>query len=255
MVFSLTTNGVLNDSSLSELIEIKPEETAISLDGAEKTHDYLRGNGTHIKTLRSIDRLLNNGCNVTINSLLSGKTSEKDIAYLLNLSKKAGIEVSFFHTRPIGRGADLPGVQINLPYLISVNNYISLLRKEDPIVKLRIGSPTLKGKVGELLSFPTSDGFYRLNIMSDGSIYAGGCVPYVSKESRDMYNLGNIKKENYSILDIWNNSRRLKQQRGWLKNLRKRCNCCEQERCPTFTTEMEVYAEQFGENPFCIKKQ
>ena len=59
---------------------------------------------------------------------------------------------------------------------------------------------TINNKFGLKLGGP--DGFTRFNLLADGSVWAGGYVPYIDPK----LNLGNVKNENFSLLNIWRNS-------------------------------------------------
>ena len=74
---NIFTNAILLDSFSKKLekelgmIPSKQLDFFISVDGDEKTHDFIRGKGNYRKTIRNIQKMIDKGYRITTNSVLS----------------------------------------------------------------------------------------------------------------------------------------------------------------------------------------
>ncbi len=261
--FSINTNGVFNDKTIDKLIKIMPDEITVSLDGYAQTNDIIRGKGVFNTAISSIKKLKNNNCRVTINCALTKYCTNQDIDSLLNFANDFCDDISFFHARPIGRASNLKTDLLNFYELSNIMGLIESKKNLYPNLKVRTRSSSLKSnsitsKNAETYNLQQggTDGFTRFNIMSNGDLYAGGCVPYVSDSFKESLKLGNIIKEEYSLLNIWRNSEKLTEVRAYSSKLQERCNSCSEykKNCHGFTMEMEYYRQnsKLNKNPFCI---
>ncbi|MFH1460423.1 MAG: radical SAM protein [Candidatus Omnitrophota bacterium] len=82
---SLTTNGVLLTQRLKEIDEVKL--LIVSLDGKKESNDSLRGEGTFLKVIKGIELSKNLGVPLMLSCVISAKTQNEDIDFLLNLAK------------------------------------------------------------------------------------------------------------------------------------------------------------------------
>lgn len=259
LVVTLNTNGIYDKNTLHRLIEINPDETTISLDGFKEHNDLIRGNGSFEKATNSIKVLKEKGCRVTINSVITSLTADKDIRDLLDFANQYCNDISFFHARPIGRASNmkLP----NYDDLKTIMDKIDNWKNEYPRLRVRTRSSSLKSSAinenlqifGLMTGGP--DGFTRFNIMPNGDLYAGGCVPYVDK-SMKKFCLGKIVDENYSVLNVWRLSDKLKKIREASSMLKNECDNCDEKSCHKFTLELVLYESiNPGGNIYCKKHQ
>jgi len=261
LAITVNSNGIYDKKTIEKLINLRPNEITISLDGLKKHNDYIRGKGTFEKATKSIKKLSKNGLRVTINSVVTSIMDESDIKGLLELANEFCYDISFFHARPIGRAKQIKNKLLNAQELNEYMKKIDSMKSQYPLLKIETRSGSLRtnsihSKYEDLgLMMGGSDGFTRLNIMPDGKIFAGGCVPYVNPEKNDNLVLGNIKDENFSLLNIWRHSERLWKIRKHSHFLKKRCDNCEdyQTKCSGFTLDMELYRKYSKENvnPYC----
>lgn len=258
LVITMNSNGIYSSETLEKLIGLTPSEITISLDGFGKHNDIIRGRGSFEKATRSIKALSDEGIRICINTVVTDILDETDIRGLLGLAEEYCYDISFFHARPIGRAI---GIKDKLLSYQALNN---IMKKIDGIkgeYTTRIETRSKSLRVNSLgssaeqfgLMIGGSDGFTRFNIMPDGKLYAGGCVPYVDPVMADEVVLGNIKDENYSISNIWRNSLRLWEIRELSHQLKKRCDGCAdyQTDCSGFTLDMELFRKVNKENPYC----
>lgn len=99
-----------------------------------------------------------------------------------------------------------------------------------------------------------SDGSTRLNIMSDGGIFAGGCVLYVPNLSREKVRLGFIQEEGYSIHNIWHNNEQLDSFRNQTSLASEKCDVCSEyklKNCSGYVVEMDFFKKINKCNPHC----
>lgn len=259
LIIAMNSNGIYNSTTLEKLIKLKPSEVTISLDGFESHNDYIRGKGSFEKALRSIKSLSEAGIRVCINSVITNIIDETDIRGLLELAEEYCYDISFFHARPIGRAKRINDKLPNYHALNQFMRRIDEIKGKYTATKIETRSKSLRtnslGSSVKQLGLMTggSDGFTRFNIMPDGKLYAGGCVPYVDSVMADKVVLGNIKDEKFSILNIWRKSERLWDIRNLSNQLKKRCDSCAdyQTDCSGFTLDMELFRKLNKENPYC----
>jgi AdoMet-dependent heme synthase len=258
LTISLNSNGVYTQNTIDKIIEISPNEISISIDGFREGNDYLRGKGTFDKATESIRQLSSAGCRVTINSVVTSLINEKDLRKLLDFANEFCYDISFFHARPIGRASKIKDKLLSYDEISSFMTKVDTLKGEYTNLQVRTRSSSLRENSITTEEFGLmqggSDGFTRFNIMSNGDLYAGGCVLYVNPQLKDELVLGNIVSEGYSLLNVWRNSKRLQGIRENSKKFKERCDQCIDygKKCSGFTLEMELYGQLNPEgNVYC----
>jgi len=260
LAISLNTNGIYSPENLERLIKINPDEVTVSLDGYGAYNDQIRGRGSYLRASEAIKKISEAGCRVTINSVMTRGTSDGDILNLLAFASEYCADISFFHPRPLGRVKRHSHLLLDFGSLDQLTRRVDELKAEFPAFNVRTRSSSLHNNAigGEAEDFGLmvggSDGFTRFNIMPNGSMYAGGCVLYVSSQLRDELNLGNIVDEGFTVQRVWHNSPKLWEIRYFSSGLKDRCDACTSQgkSCPGFTLEMEYLAlESGGKNIYC----
>jgi MoaA/NifB/PqqE/SkfB family radical SAM enzyme len=250
LVTSLNSNGVYDKKTIDKLINIHPEEITISLDGCREVNDYIRGEGTYQKSIDSIKKLSISECRVTINTVITAALREHDVRELLEITNKYCADISFFHVRPFGRAAYHKDLHLDFSALCDYNDMIERIKSDYPEACVRIRSSSLRKNSIDNSASTThgllaggADGFTRLNIMPNGEIYAGGCVPFVDSVFGRQLLLGNIIHEGYSVLDVWRKNLKLNYIREFSCKLASKCRMCSEyaRKCSGFTLEMELY--------------
>ena len=166
-------------------------------------------------------------------------------------------EMAFFHMRATGRAkTQLIKELVDFDELAEFNRYMESVCQKYPDINFYYGERVVKensilpGDHGMMMGRP--DGFTRFNLLADGSLWAGGYAPYIDRT----LNLGNMRREGYSLLRVWRDSEKLKWFRDFSNKLFQRClNCPEFEnRCPGVNVEMELIrlkSPKMG-NSYCI---
>jgi Molybdenum cofactor biosynthesis enzyme len=96
---NLTTNGVFVPRYIERLTGL--DGLIISIDGAGSTHDYLRGPGMHAAALRALELSRHSRIPVMVSAVLTSKTSQADVGYLLALCEDMDISCII---QPMTRG-------------------------------------------------------------------------------------------------------------------------------------------------------
>ena len=254
---SVNTNGVYQnpDQVVDRLSSLNIDQITISIDGNQEHHDLNRGRGTYRKSIDVLRELKERGAVLRTNTVLSTLSINDPEEFIQDVGDCVD-EMAFFHMRLTGRAQGMQDRKVDFFQLFEFYKRMETLEQRYPDIRffykeraiqqtsimpnefgLRVGSP---------------DGLTRLNLNSDGSLWAGGYTAYIDQGLR----LGNIKDEDYSLRQIWNNSPILESYREFGRKLVEKClGCAEYNgRCPGVNVEMELIRRKFPEigNPNCI---
>lgn len=170
----LTTNGVLLEDKIYELINHGLKRVNISLDTLkeDKFKEITRG-GDLNKVLSSINKALENNLKVKINSVILKEFNEDEVLSLVNLAKDNYIDVRFIELMPLGEGKNFKGVTKKEILDLIKSEYKIIEDKEDLILNgpaKYIDIEGFKGKIGFISAI--SDCFCescnRIRITSEG---------------------------------------------------------------------------------------
>ena len=107
---TLTTNGTLLDSHLSDLSKAGLDGINVSLDTLKpETFEKITGFDLLEKVLGGINEALSAGIRVKINAVLQKDLNEDEWEDLILLAKNKNIDVRFIEMMPIGYGKSVPG--------------------------------------------------------------------------------------------------------------------------------------------------
>lgn len=107
---AITTNGILLEEKLEQLVKAGLSEANISLDTLheEKFSDITRGGDLH-KVLKAIDKSLELGVKVKINVVIIDGINDNEFIDLCKLSINKKLDVRFIELMPIGEGIKFKG--------------------------------------------------------------------------------------------------------------------------------------------------
>ncbi len=259
LVVTLNTNGIYkNMSTVKAMGRLGINQVIVSIDGPKEIHEKSRGEGNFEKVLKTIKILRSYNTPIRINTLLT-KQVLPHIEEFINFFHDIVQEICFMQLKPIGRGGKILSQAPSFEDVANLNNIIKLQRKKYPGLKITNGCDFIPRT--EIVLSPTIDlttcasGFRGCNIDSIGNIYACGFL----EELGSNFSLGNIIKNNYSLLKIWHCSEKLKKFRD--KNLKKTkaCKKCAHFRkiCFGSCVVMEQYKLKKSLNnkdPYCYKE-
>lgn len=198
---SMGTNGTLITKNIAQKLKVAGLKKAIvSIDGTEKKHDYIRGEGNYKKAMNGIDNLIELGIDVRINSVIMKENMDDVIEFARQINDK---KQSLFIRRFIesGRGTNLKDnmlskedyeyVRNELKKELETGKYINghYLRNSDEVVDSRIHIP-FKIKDG------CKAGERALVITPEGNVHLCGFLA-----AQGFPNVGNVRNisewENY----------------------------------------------------------
>lgn len=103
----LASNGtLLNEEVAARLKESGIEEVIIPIDGTQKTHDSIRGEGVFEKAVKGARACKEAGLSLVIDPCIM-KQNEKETAKIIDIAENLGArQCRFFHYVSMGRGKD-----------------------------------------------------------------------------------------------------------------------------------------------------
>lgn len=212
--WGMVTNGMLlTDERLKRLLASGLGSVAISLDGMQDDHNWMRGNEHSFQNAMRAIHLLSStkGLAWDVVTCVNGR----NIRYL-SLMKDMLIEAGVKHWRlfsifPLGRAKQYPNFQLSNADFRTLMEFIKTTRKEGRI-HASYGCEGFLGEYeGEVRDhlYICNAGISAASILIDGSISA--CTSIRSK-----FYQGNIYKDDF--WDVWENRFQKYRYRDWARN-------------------------------------
>ncbi|MGL4874582.1 MAG: GTP 3',8-cyclase MoaA, partial [Clostridium sp.] len=173
---ALTTNGMLLEEKLDFFESNGVKALNISLDtlNAEKFKEITRG-GDITKVLRSIDKALNLGIKIKINTVVVEELNKSDILSLVNFTKDKDIALRFIELMPIGEGKNFKGISNEEILEVLEKNKLNVEviernKKDGPAKYIKIEGYT--GKIGFISAMSNCfcEDCNRIRITTDGML-------------------------------------------------------------------------------------
>ncbi len=211
--WGMVSNGMLLDQQMCDrLVEAGLETIAISLDGFEEAHNWMRGSSRSFVTAERAIKCLTR-TNITWDVITC--VNQKNLGYLHEYKRyliDLGVKKwRIFTIIPMGRAATHPELQLSNEQFREVMEFIVEVRKEKAIDL----SYSCEGFLGnyeyEVRNYPyyCQAGVNVASILADGSI--SGCLSI-----RSQYHQGNIYKDRFS--EVWENKFEPYRKREWMHN-------------------------------------
>lgn len=210
--WGMVSNGLLLDKRMCDnLLEAGLETIAISLDGFEDAHNWLRGSkASFAMAERAIKNLV--GKRVTWDVITC--VNQRNIDTLKQFKQYLiGLGVThwrIFTIAPMGRAVGINELQLSSEQFRQVMDFIVATRKEG---KIHL-SYSCEGFLGDYewkvrdYPFFCQAGVNVASVLADGSI--SGCLSI-----RSQYHQGNIYKEKFT--DVWNSRFEAYRKRDWMR--------------------------------------
>lgn len=218
--WGMVSNGMLLDEKMcSQLIDAGLDTIAISLDGFEDAHNWLRGSKNSFAMAVKAIRIL---VDTTITWDVITCVNQRNIEYIDSF-KQYLIDIGVRYWRiftivPMGRAATKDELQLNENQFRSLMDFIVKVRKEGKI-HVSYGCEGFLGdyewKVRDYPYFCQA-GINVASVLADGSI--SGCLSI-----RSHYHQGNIYRDKFT--DVWNKKFVLYRNREWMQT--GRCVACD----------------------------
>lgn len=218
--WGMVSNGMLLDNKMCiRLMDAGLETIAISLDGFEDAHNWLRGNNSSFAMAeRAIKILVNKKITWDVITCVN----QKNIDYLDSF-KQYLIDIGVQNWRvftivPMGRAVTNGELQLNEEQFRHLMEFIVKVRKEGKI-HLSYGCEGFLGEYEwKVRDYPyfCQAGINVASVLADGSI--SGCLSI-----RSHYHQGNIYRDRFT--DVWNKKFELYRNREWMKTYQ--CGTCD----------------------------
>jgi radical SAM enzyme (rSAM/lipoprotein system) len=211
--WGLVSNGyLLSEERLKSLLNAGLRSITISLDGLEKSHNWLRNNDMSFsKAIQAIALLAQvEDLRYDVVTCVNQK-NYNELAELKKLLISLGVkEWRLFTIFPIGRAKEIDELQLTSIQFKGMFDFIKQTRAENTI-KLNYGCEGFLGDYeGEVRDnfFFCRAGINVASVLADGSISA-------CPDLRNNFIQGNIYHENFA--DIWQNKFQVFRDRSWTK--------------------------------------
>ena len=211
-IWGMVSNGMLLDTlKLQQLINAGLKTIAISLDGFEAEHNWMRGNGNSFcRAVNAIKALTNSDITWDVITCVNARNFSS-----LSKFKDFLLGIGVTHWRlftvfPMGRAANNMDLQLTSEQFRLLMEFIKEERGKDDI---RV-SYSCEGYLGDYelnvrdYPFFCGAGINTASVRYDGAI--SGCLSIRSK-----FDQGNIYNDNF--MDVWNNRFGIFRNRKWMK--------------------------------------
>ena len=218
-IWGMVSNGMLLDTQkLQQLINAGLKTIAISLDGFESEHNWMRGNGNSFcRAVNAIKALTNSDITWDVITCVNAKNFSS-----LSKFKDFLLGIGVTHWRlftvfPMGRAANNMDLQLTSEQFRLLMEFIKEERGKGDI---RV-SYSCEGYLGDYelrvrdYPFFCGAGINTASVRYDGAI--SGCLSI-----RSRFDQGNIYNDNF--LDVWNNRFGVFRNREWMKQ--ETCSNC-----------------------------
>jgi len=212
-VWGMVTNGMmLTPQKLDEFVQAGLKSIALSFDGFEDDHNWMRGNPNSYKNVLVAVEGLRQHPGLTWDVITC--VNQRTVNYLPEFRDflvSLGIKRwRLFTVFPFGRAANDPELRLSSKQFVEMLEFIKQTRLEGKI-RADYGCDGFLGEYeGEVRShyYSCSAGINVASILADGSI--SGCLSI-----RSDYHQGNIYQEDF--WEVWQNKFQVYRDRKWMK--------------------------------------
>jgi radical SAM protein with 4Fe4S-binding SPASM domain len=261
---SIITDGHLLDDEAFENIVKNEVRVSVSIDGAEKMNDVIRGKGSHAKAISAIERLSGAGL---LNCLVytfanvgeaGTNVNEEDFTHVLDLAEKYNARWVIYHGFiPYSRDKNsLKADPLPQQYEWAWNKLYDLRGKYKGKPEINVYCPFF-ARIAKQRGLPDFDEWFNHFFL--GRCFFGKFMSIAENGDaipcsfNDIYRFGNVKDK--SLKTIWDE---LQASEFFSKvrdksNLKGKCGVCEyREICGGCRTAAEFYTgDVFGSDPRC----
>jgi len=196
----LLTNGTLIDrEKAGRLSDLGINGVQISIEGAEKVHDAIRGKGSFSSAKAAVGHLLEEGHTITLNATLSEMNADSFLD-IIQIASSLGVQrLGFSRLVPSGRGRQLIDKALSRDAVRSLYQKIFSARTDgleivtgDPIASQISMSPEVSNPMPDIPSGGCAAGISGLTLLSDGTITPCRRMPI---------SIGNVRTD--SLREVW----------------------------------------------------
>jgi len=218
--WGLVTNGMLLDyDMLKRMVDAKLRSIAVSLDGLEDDHNWMRGNHQSFKRAVRAVRLLMLTRHVSWDVITCvNKRNMSSLVRLKDFLVRIGVRRwRIFTVFPAGRAKDNDEMQLTSEEYRWLMEFIIQTRQEG-LMRVNYCCEGFLGDYEGLVrdhAFRCDAGLMTASVLADGSI--SGCLSI-----RSRYDQGNIYRDNF--WDVWQNRFEAYRNREWMRT--ENCSDC-----------------------------
>lgn len=214
-VWGMVTNGMLLDKAkLQELTDAGLRSIAVSLDGFEEEHNWMRGNSMSFqRVIQAIEALKESSIMWDIITCVNARNFDSLSRFFHYLRVLKVKRWRIFTVFPMGRAADNQELQLSSAQFKQLMEFIRQVRMGGQAYRMNL-SYSCEGFLGQyemiVRDFPffCGAGINVASIRHDGAI--SGCLSI-----RSNHDQGNIYTDRF--MDVWNNRFESFRNREWMK--------------------------------------
>lgn len=211
-VWGMVSNGMLlNEQKLKQLIHAGLKTIAISLDGFEAEHNWMRGNDMSFgRAVNAIKALVKSGITWDVITCVNAKNFSSLPKFKDFLSDLGVTHWRLFTVFPMGRAANNAELQLTPEQFRLLMEFIKAEREKGGIRVSYSCEGYLGGYELEVRDYPffCGAGINTASVRHDGAISG-------SLSIRSRFDQGNIYRD--SFMDVWNNRFGIFRNREWMK--------------------------------------
>lgn len=227
---NITTNGTLITPALaSELHKTGLKRVQISIDSVDPSlHDYMRGEGTHKRTLQGLKYLKDVGFKYINISCVPTKVNLKDIPNLIDWTYEQGLPtIRLLRFMPAGKGQDIKSVALDheeVQYLLSIADEKKKEYKNRLIIEI---TDAFRAVLAEKPSYTCNAAKTWCAIDSQGYVFP--CTLMINPDAVATLHPDNILEKGFQ--NIWLNNPLMEKMRNPILLEGKCANCKELHLC------------------------
>jgi radical SAM protein with 4Fe4S-binding SPASM domain len=243
-IYILSNGAIINSHIAQRLADIGVKGVQVSIEGPERIHEGIRGEGSFASAMRGVRHLLDAGLTVTLNTTLSDINAESFMDMMWLASFEGAQKLGFSRLVPSGRGAGLLSNMLEAEEVKSL--YGKIFSSAAKGFKIVTGDPVASqmrtpshGDAGAVPCGGCSAGVSGLTILSDGTVVPCRRLPVP---------IGSIRRD--SMREIWACSQVLNALRDKNRYKGKCGRCPKWAHCRGCRAIAYAYSRSKGGNDF-----
>jgi radical SAM protein with 4Fe4S-binding SPASM domain len=214
--YGFLSNGYfLTEENVALLAGLKVDYYQVSIEGVEKTNDYIRGKGAYKKAVEGLKRLVKAGISTTI-SMTVHKKNLKDVPAMISLARELNVNcLGLRRLVPFGRGKAMSKFILSPQQTKAFLGYAENVKKENQKLRITTGC---EDSIGAMSMHHVPDGclsgYHTITLMPNGHVYPCRRLPIL---------VGNLREK--SLKDIFQKSDTFDKIRN-VNNINSECQSC-----------------------------
>ena len=220
-IYLLTNGTIIDNEKVRLLSDLGVKGIQVSIEGPEKVHDAIRGNGSFTRSMSGIRHLLDQGHTVTLNATLS-EINADSFMDIIQIASYIGVQrLGFSRLVPSGRGRQLIHKALTTDRVKRLYEEIFSAQPAgleivtgDPVASQMSCAPDSSGALSDTPTGGCAAGISGITLLSDGTITPCRRMPVP---------IGNVRTD--SLREVWATSEVLEMLRD-RSRYKNRCGSC-----------------------------